>query len=548
MHLDKLKRFSADSLHDQYKKFPGEEDFINLLNKSKSAMSTKFEETKEPGDFNTYLRDMPQAAKDIREAAATIAKIHGQAGKDLDTGLGILREPDKILRETPVVPWNQNFPTWLGGGGGVTPKPPPRPLDFEDRWGGMKKYAKGGITTGPSIVGEGGPEVVIPLTGGNARKKFKTDAIDSIVSDQSILSVIGGLSDPESLISQVGLTSKITGGAKSNIDDVMSRMSQKRSDTAMRWGDMAIDKIFPGIRTPRMAEGGITSGPTLVGEAGPEAVIPLTGSKAWSTAPNDFVAPRGNPNVNPDVLSSYPRDAPTPGPPVPGEGAYLPASIRNNNPGAISRTTIWGGTRGSERPADEGTGPGDKNNYYTKFNTPEEGVNAQARLVMHYAAERDLDTAHDIIWGKGGKGGWAAKGQGPYVSDVTKSMGVGEYDKLNFNDPKVMAAWVKAAGRHEAGTTGFPYKDDVYTRGVNMAPPTPLPTSRPVQSFHGGGVSAAVGGDALRMEVSKPMKTSIIQPSVRSVHDAADRQHTRWSSSQAKQSERHSRQGNIGFQ
>jgi hypothetical protein len=93
-----------------------------------------------------------------------------------------------------------------------------------------------------------------------------------------------------------------------------------------------------------------------------------------SNDPRDFVAPRDNPDVNQDALDF-----------VQARQGLLPAALRNNNPGAISNSTKRGGYRGDNRPAAEG-------GWYTRFNTPEQGIHAQSETLRDYG-RRSLNSA-----------------------------------------------------------------------------------------------------------------------------------------------------------
>jgi len=131
--------------------------------------------------------------------------------------------------------------------------------------------ARGGITQGISIAGEAGPEAVVPLPDG------KTIPVS-----------IKGL-EIENLLSGMG---KLVGQIRTATDDDLDRtkqqqMSRSIADATGKAIVSGFDKVFDSknwqslFDFPQMfmAKGGITQGPSVAGEAGPEAVVPLPDGK-----------------------------------------------------------------------------------------------------------------------------------------------------------------------------------------------------------------------------------------------------------------------------
>jgi len=96
-----------------------------------------------------------------------------------------------------------------------------------------------------------------------------------------------------------GITSAVKGGLNSIIDGIngfINGLNDKLGKTKMKIGNVEIGGWqIPTI--PKLAEGGIVSNPTLamLGEAGPEAVVPLSKSKGYgSSATSIYVNVTGN--------------------------------------------------------------------------------------------------------------------------------------------------------------------------------------------------------------------------------------------------------------
>ena len=83
--------------------------------------------------------------------------------------------------------------------------------------------------------------------------------------------------------------SKIAAANKVSLKSILDANKKFTSDPKYRGGST----IFSGttVKIPKLAKGGIVTGPTnaLIGEAGPEAVIPLSGSKAMGIGSNYYI-------------------------------------------------------------------------------------------------------------------------------------------------------------------------------------------------------------------------------------------------------------------
>lgn len=183
--------------------------------------------------------------------------------------------------------------------------------------------------------------------------------------------------------------------------------------------------------------GGSSGGAGASGTFAQQVPIPTAGPQ------RGYVNPINNPNVNQEIMEKY-------------SGRGLPAAIRMNNPGAISLSTRHGGSIGDTRPKSEG-------GWYTKFNTPEEGIQGEVHLLKEYG-ERGQDTIRKVIMG-----GWAAKGQAPYIEDLSKQLNMSPDAKLDFENKEVQLAFSMAQGRHEGAAQGLHgpvYSEETYRRAI----------------------------------------------------------------------------------
>lgn len=119
-----------------------------------------------------------------------------------------------------------------------------------------------------------------------------------------------------------------------------------------------------------------------------------------------------------------------------GNVGQAPRGIRNNNPGNIeARSNIrWQGQSG-----DDGR--------FARFETPEHGLRALARD-LYVKRDRGLDTVAEIIsvWAPPNENNTAA-----YIAGVSREIGVGPNDPLDFDDPRVVAGLMGAIIFHENG-------------------------------------------------------------------------------------------------
>jgi hypothetical protein len=202
-----------------------------------------------------------------------------------------------------------------------------------------------------------------------------------------------------------------------------------------------------GLRPGPKNGAGRRPGPPAAPGRIPYGVAPRADSfvAPHSNDPRDFVAPRDNPDVNQDALDF-----------VQARQGFLPATLRNNNPGAISNSTKRGGYRGDNRPPAE-------DGWYTRFNTPEQGIHAQSETLRDYG-RRGLNSPAAIT------NDWATGDSKPYAAFIATQLGVTPDARLDLEDPHVREQFLRAAGRWEAGLTGkgapAPYKDDAYRRSV----------------------------------------------------------------------------------
>ena len=168
--------------------------------------------------------------------------------------------------------------------------------------------------------------------------------------------------------------------------------------------------------------------------------------------PNTFVDPKGNSNVNQDIINNYEKN-----------GKRLPVVIRNNNPGALSIMGDKGGEFAelqagyvgkTARPANEG-------GYYAKYATPEHGVAANAKLLEKYG-KKGIDTPEAIVrkWSTDSSA-WDS-----YAKKIAKELGIKPGDKIDLSNPEIQAKVLMAKSAHESGTGKPIYTPETFMRGT----------------------------------------------------------------------------------
>jgi hypothetical protein len=110
-----------------------------------------------------------------------------------------------------------------------------------------------------------------------------------------------------------------------------------------------------------------------------------------------------------------------------------PIGIRNHNPGNIK---------------DPKTGK------FKVFGSPEEGLQAMDGLIDRYGAT-GRNTPTKFIKGNGKQGGWSATDQNEYIGNISKKLGIGPDDEINFNDPQTKAKLRDAIIRQENGSNPY---------------------------------------------------------------------------------------------
>ena len=136
--------------------------------------------------------------------------------------------------------------------------------------------------------------------------------------------------------------------------------------------------------------------------------------------------------------------------------ASLPRGVRNNNPGNIRRSKPsipWRGLAANQNDEE-----------FLVFDSPEWGLRAIAKILLHYQAE-GLATVRQMI------GHWAPSVENDteaYVRAVAGEMGVGANEPLDLaNRPLQLRFFVEAIVHQENGQQ--PYSTDQLVRGVALA-------------------------------------------------------------------------------
>ncbi|MHC8403605.1 structural protein [Pseudomonas sp. TMB3-21] len=129
--------------------------------------------------------------------------------------------------------------------------------------------------------------------------------------------------------------------------------------------------------------------------------------------------------------------------------------VRNNNPGNIdySPANKWKGQLGVEL--------GTSKPRFARFDYPENGIRALAKLLLTYQNKHNLKTVKAIInrWAPSVENDTAA-----YVRAVEKSTGTKPGAEIDLKDEAVMKGFVKAIIHHE--NAGFEYSQSILNEGV----------------------------------------------------------------------------------
>ncbi|RYF06525.1 MAG: structural protein P5 [Comamonadaceae bacterium] len=133
----------------------------------------------------------------------------------------------------------------------------------------------------------------------------------------------------------------------------------------------------------------------------------------------------------------------------------IPRGIRNNNPGNIDRNaTKWQGMA-----ADQSDDP-----RFVVFTEPKWGLRALAKVLLTYYRTHKLDTPMAIV------DRWAPPVENDtlaYAGQVAKALGVARGERIDVENPAVLAPLVKAIVQHENGQQ--PYPDDLIVEAVRLA-------------------------------------------------------------------------------
>lgn len=132
--------------------------------------------------------------------------------------------------------------------------------------------------------------------------------------------------------------------------------------------------------------------------------------------------------------------------------------IRNNNPGNIdyNKNNQWRGQIGIEE--------GVAKPRFARFDTPENGIRALAKLLLNYQRLHKLNTVREII------NRWAPPVENvtsAYVAACARALGVAADEVINLSDRRLLKLLTVAIIRHENGSQ--PYSDFVIDAGVSEA-------------------------------------------------------------------------------
>jgi hypothetical protein len=153
----------------------------------------------------------------------------------------------------------------------------------------QRQYADGGIARGPAsgyAATLHGAEAVVPLPDGNTIPvEIKGLTSDVLVSQLASTLAKANLLTREMSGGALGASGNISAGFRQGVDDLFAVAAMHAAEAVARGIDYAKQiSITPEFTRDalmrKMAQGGITQGPSIAGEAGPEAVVPLPGGKS----------------------------------------------------------------------------------------------------------------------------------------------------------------------------------------------------------------------------------------------------------------------------
>lgn len=123
--------------------------------------------------------------------------------------------------------------------------------------------------------------------------------------------------------------------------------------------------------------------------------------------------------------------------------------FRNHNPGNLRYAGQAGATNAGG---------------FAKFTRDDQGLLAMANQLERYA-RRQINTINDIVRVYAPKSD--GNDTGAYITDVSKTMGIGATQRLDLDNPKVLAALMNAMVKHEQGS--MPYSSGMIQSIANTA-------------------------------------------------------------------------------
>ena len=138
----------------------------------------------------------------------------------------------------------------------------------------------------------------------------------------------------------------------------------------------------------------------------------------------------------------------------PSNDKRIPRGIRNNNPGNIDwhKNINWQGM-------DENQHDG----RFIRFETPEHGLRAMARVLRTYQQKHKLNTIRKIV------SRWAPPSEnrtGSYVNAISKKTGIPANQRINLEDDATLAKIMNAMIAHENGRNI--YTNNQIMTGIGM--------------------------------------------------------------------------------
>lgn len=133
-------------------------------------------------------------------------------------------------------------------------------------------------------------------------------------------------------------------------------------------------------------------------------------------------------------------------------------ALSTQTPGSLSNPN-YGNPNAplSERNNNFGNIKDPQTGQFMNYKTPEEGLQAQSKLIDHYG-QTGRNTPESFIKGNGKQGGWSTTDQNEYINNIANAAGVKPNEPMNLSDPGIKSNVMQAIMKQEGGKA--PYSAD----------------------------------------------------------------------------------------